>query len=101
MSSPSPLRPARPAARRRGRPQDGPAAPRAPPAARQRLVHPPAPARLRLRVHLRNLHPLPDQHRVPPRPASPAQPRRSPTTKTVARSSSASSSTKSTTTKHH
>ena len=58
------------------RTEDGPAAPRAPPPARQRLVHPPAPARLRLRIHLRNLQLLPDQHRVPAHPASPARPRR-------------------------
>ena len=58
------------AARRRDRPEHGPAAPRAPPHARQRLVHPPARAGLRVRVHLRDLHLLPDQHRVPPHPAA-------------------------------
>ena len=59
-------------------PEDDPAAPRAPPPARQRLVHPAPAAGLRLRVHLRNLQLLPDQHRVPPRPCRPARPRRRP-----------------------
>ena len=54
-------------------PEDGPAAPRAPPDARQRLLHPARRAGLRVRVDLRNLHLLPDQHRVPPHPASPAR----------------------------
>ena len=42
-------------------------------------TRPPA-ARLRLRVHLRDLHLLPDQHRVPAHPASPARrrPRQAP-----------------------
>src|SRR5205823_2236262 len=53
--------------------ENGPAAPRAPPDARQRLLHPAARAGLRLRVHLRNLHLLPDQHPVPPYLASPAR----------------------------
>ena len=39
-----PLRPGPRAARRRDRPEDGPAAPRAPPDARQRLVHPARPS---------------------------------------------------------
>ena len=54
-------------------PEDGPAAPRAPPDARQRLLHPARRAGLRVRVDLRNLHVLPDQHRVPPHPPSPAR----------------------------
>ena len=47
---------ARPAARRRHRTEDGPAAPRAPPPARQRLLHPTRRAGLRVRVDLRDLH---------------------------------------------
>src|SRR5437016_1911636 len=47
--------------------------PRAPPAPGQRLVHPPPAAGLRLRVNLRDLQLLPDQHRVPARPPSPAR----------------------------
>jgi hypothetical protein len=49
----SPLRTATRPARRRHRAQDGPAAPRAPPDARQRLLHPARRTGLRLRVHLR------------------------------------------------
>ena len=91
-----PLRPSPPAARRRHRTEDGPAAPRAPPPARQRLLHPPARARLRLRVHLRDLH-------ASSRPASssgpPCKPNTTtppPRTKTTAPTSSTSSSPAST-----
>ena len=48
--------------------QNDPAPPRAPPPARQRLVHQTAATGLRVRVHLRNLQLLPDQHRIPARP---------------------------------
>ena len=57
-------------------PEDGQAAPRAPPPARQRLLHPTRRAGLRLRIDLRDLHVLPDQHRVPAHPASPTRRRR-------------------------
>src|ERR1700722_20989061 len=60
----APLRPDARTARRRDRTRHGPAAPRAPPDARQRLLHPASRAGLRVRVDLRNLHLLPDQHRV-------------------------------------
>lgn len=46
------------------------------PPARQRLLHPTTRARLRLRSHLRDLHLLPNQHRVPAHPATPTRPRR-------------------------
>ena len=74
----SPLRQSAVAVRRRDRTEDGPAAPRAPPAARQRLLHKATRARLRVRVHLRELQLLPDQHRVPAHPARPTRPRRQP-----------------------
>jgi site-specific recombinase XerD len=48
----SPVRPRARAARRCDRPQDGPAPPRAPPPARQRLLHQTTRARLRIRVDL-------------------------------------------------
>jgi hypothetical protein len=67
------LRPGPRSARRRDRARHGPAAPRAPPAARQRLLHPAPRTGLRVRVDLRNLHVLPDQHRVPANPAGPAR----------------------------
>ena len=51
------------------RPEDDPAAPRPLPPARQRLLHQTAGAGLRLRIHLRKLHLLPDQYRVPPHAA--------------------------------
>ena len=64
-----------PAARRRDRTEDGPAAPRAPPTARQRLLHPTTRARLRLRVDLRDLH-------ASSRPASSSGPPCKPSTTT-------------------
>ena len=57
-------------------PEDGQTPPRTPPIARQRALHPPARAGLRLRIHLRDLQLLPDQHRVPTHPASPTRRRR-------------------------
>ena len=73
-------------------PQHDPAAPRAPPPPRQRLLHPPAPAGLRLRIHLRNLHLLPDQHRVPARPRQPSTTTPPPMARPAARNSSPGSS---------
>ena len=70
-----PLRPGRAAARRRHRTQDGPAAPRAPPTPRQRLLHPTTRAGLRLRVDLRDLH-------ASSRPASSSDPPCKPNTTT-------------------
>jgi Phage integrase, N-terminal SAM-like domain len=49
--------------------------PRGSPPARQRLLHEASRARLRVRVDLRDLHVLPDQHRVPAHPPSPTRPR--------------------------
>jgi len=46
------------------------------PTTRKRLLHKTTRARLRVRVHLRNLRVLPDRHRVPPQPASPTRRRR-------------------------
>src|SRR4051794_19404953 len=45
---------------------------------RQRVLHPARDPGLHLRVGLRDLHLLPDQHRVQAYPASPARPRRQP-----------------------
>jgi Phage integrase family len=59
-------------------PEDGQATPRPPPLPRKRPLHPTGRAGLRVRVHLRKLHVLPDQHRVPAHPASPTRPRRQP-----------------------
>ena len=59
------------------RTEDGAAAPRTPSVARQRPLHQATTARLRLRGHLRNLRLLPDQHRIPAHPASPARRRQS------------------------
>ena len=52
---------------------DGPAAPRPLPATRQRLLRPARRTGLRLRIDLRELRLLPDQHRVPSDPASPTR----------------------------
>jgi hypothetical protein len=70
------------------------------PATRQRLLHPPTRTRLRLRGHLRDLHLLPDQHRVPAHPATPARPRPPSTTNPTAPPCSTGSSPASTR-RHH
>src|SRR4029450_8799877 len=60
--------------------RDEQAAPRHLPATRQRLLHPPAATRVQLRSHLRTLHLLPDQHRVPAAAAAPPPRRQRQTT---------------------
>ena len=68
--------PQEPARRRRGH-RDAQAPRRDAPAdARQRLLRPPGRPGLPLRVHLRIVHLLPDHHRVPSHPATPARRRR-------------------------
>jgi site-specific recombinase XerD len=80
-----PLRQAADVACRCDRTQDGPAAPRTPPPARQRLLHTARRARLRLRSDLRELHLLPNQHPIPPHPPSPTRRRRQEGTTTPSR----------------